>query len=30
MKNYLKFNNVKLRKDVITGDGRDVEFYEFG
>ena len=28
--NYLKFNNVKLRKDVITGDGRDVEFYEFG
>lgn len=28
--NYLKFNNVKLRKDVITGDGRDVKFYEFG
>ena len=29
-KNYLNFNNVKVRKNVITGDGRDIEFYEFG
>jgi hypothetical protein len=23
-------NTVKVRKNVITGDGRDIEFYEFG
>jgi hypothetical protein len=28
--NYSNFNNVKFRKDVITGNGAKVKFYEFG
>jgi FkbM family methyltransferase len=28
--NYLNFNNVSFRNDVITGDGGNVKFYEFG
>ena len=28
--NYSNFNNVKFRKDVITGNGGKVKFYEFG
>jgi len=28
-KNYSTFNNVRVRKNVITGDGGDVKFYEF-
>lgn len=28
--NYLKFDNVSFRNNVITGNGGDVEFYEFG
>jgi hypothetical protein len=28
--NYNQFNNVKFRKEVITSDGRETEFFEFG
>jgi hypothetical protein len=28
--NYLNFDNVSFRNNVITGKGGDVEFYEFG
>ena len=28
--NYLNFDNVSFRNNVITGNGGDVEFYEFG
>ena len=28
--NYLNFDNVSFRNNVITGHGGDVEFYEFG
>jgi len=28
--NYLNFENVSFRNNVITGNGGDVEFYEFG
>jgi len=28
--NYSSFDNVSCRNNVITGDGRKVEFYEFG
>jgi hypothetical protein len=29
-KNYSNFNNVSLRNNVITGNGENVKFYEFG
>jgi hypothetical protein len=28
--NYEGFNNVKFRKEIITSDGRETEFFEFG
>lgn len=28
--NYYNFDNVKLRNDVVTADGRDVQFFEYG
>jgi len=30
VENYLNFDNVSFRNNVITGKGGDVEFYEFG
>ena len=30
VENYLNFDNVSFRNNVITGNGGDVEFYEFG
>jgi hypothetical protein len=30
IQNYENYNNVNLKNHVVTGDGRDVEFYEFG
>jgi len=29
-KNYLNFNNVRFRNEIITGNGGYVDFYEFG
>jgi FkbM family methyltransferase len=28
--NYSNLNNVKFRNEIITGDGRETEFFEFG
>jgi hypothetical protein len=30
VRNYYNYNNVKMINHIVTGDGRDVEFYEFG
>lgn len=30
LQNYLNFNNVTFRNDIITGNGGKVKFYEFG
>jgi hypothetical protein len=30
VRNYNNYNNVKMINQIVTGDGRDVEFYEFG
>jgi len=30
MSNYIGLDNVKFRKEIITSDGRETEFFEFG